>query len=228
MLTLSPTWDLLGTHNERTRSHIGAYVIYTTVITGLIYPVVVHWVWDGVGWASSFNPDAVLGGAIDFGGSGVVHMTGGIAAFWGALIIGPRAGRFDLDGTPVAIRGHSSVLQALGTFILWMGWCESRPQTFACVAFSFPPLNAPHPLDTPPPSPRYGFNPGSTLAITPTGYAATAARATICTTLSAAFGGMTVCSVCTCTCSCTHARAYGHARAICTCTCACACHVVHV
>jgi len=70
MLTLSPTWDLLGTHNERTRSHIGAYVIYTTVITGLIYPVVVHWVWDGVGWASSFNPDAVLGGAIDFAGSG--------------------------------------------------------------------------------------------------------------------------------------------------------------
>ena len=127
-------------------------------------------------------------------------MTGGIAAFWGALIIGPRAGRFDLDGTPVAIRGHSSVLQALGTFILWMGWCESRPQTFACVAFSFPPLNAPHPLDTPPPSPRYGFNPGSTLAITPKGYAATAARATICTTLSAAFAGMTV--------ACAHAHAH--------------------
>ena len=56
-------------------------------------------------------------------------MTGGIAAFWGALIIGPRAGRFDLDGTPVAIRGHSSVLQALGTFILWMGWCENRSRT---------------------------------------------------------------------------------------------------
>ena len=48
----------------------GAYVIYTTVITGLIYPVVVHWVWDSTGWASSFNPDAVLGGAIDFAGSG--------------------------------------------------------------------------------------------------------------------------------------------------------------
>ena len=117
--------------------------------------------WDDVGWASSYNPDAVLGGAIDFGGSGVVHMTGGVAAFWGALIIGPRAGRFDLDGTPVAIRGHSSVLQArpiylshhrrerpsdhplsghtpmctaqaLGTFILWMGWCENRSRT--CVA----------------------------------------------------------------------------------------------
>ena len=112
------------------------------MITGLIYPVVVHWVWDDDGWASSFNPDAVLGGAIDFGGSGVVHMTGGIAAFWGALIIGPRAGRFDLDGTPVAIRGHSSVLQALGTFILWMGWCESRPQT--CVLRILPPPPSMH------------------------------------------------------------------------------------
>ena len=86
-------------------------------------------------------------------------MTGGVAAFWGAAIIGPRTGRF-VDGRPVPIRGHSSVLQALGTFILWMGW--------------------------------YGFNPGSTLAITPTGYAAIAARATVCTTISAAFGGMTV------------------------------------
>ena len=64
----------------------------------------------------------------------------------------------------MAIRGHSSVLQAFGTFMLWFGW--------------------------------YGFNPGSTLAITPTGAAAIAARATVCTTLSAAFGGMTVCPIC--------------------------------
>merc|ERR1740130_532026 len=142
------------------RAQLSAYIVYTTVITGLIYPVIVHWVWDGHGWASSFNENSLLGGVIDFAGSGVVHMTGGVAAFWGALIIGPRSGRFDADGQPVAIRGHSSVLQAFGTFMLWFGW--------------------------------YGFNPGSTLAITPTGYAATAARATVCTTLSAAFGGMTV------------------------------------
>ena len=72
------------------RAQLSAYIIYTTVITGLIYPVIVHWVWDGHGWASSFNEHSYLGGVIDFAGSGVVHMTGGVAAFWGALIIGPR------------------------------------------------------------------------------------------------------------------------------------------
>ena len=141
------------------RAQLGAYIVYTTVITGLIYPVVVHWMWDKNGWISPFNPDSFLGGAVDFAGSGVVHMTGGCAAFWGAMIIGPRKGRF-IDGQAVPIEGHSSVLQVLGTFILWMGW--------------------------------YGFNPGSTLAITPAGYAQIAARSVICTTLSAAMGGITV------------------------------------
>ena len=51
------------------RAQLGAYIIYTTVITGLIYPVIVHWVWDSNGWASSFNPDALMGGAIDFAGA---------------------------------------------------------------------------------------------------------------------------------------------------------------
>ena len=172
--------------------------------------------WDDVGWASSYNPDAVLGGAIDFGGSGVVHMTGGVAAFWGALIIGPRAGRFDLDGTPVAIRGHSSVLQASPIYLSHHR--RERPSDHPLSGHSYvyctgarhlhtvdglvrepiSNLRGSHsPLDfrsltcTPTSDPpRYGFNPGSTLAITPTGYAATAARATICTTISAAFGGM--------------------------------------
>merc|ERR1719223_2251529 len=129
------------------RAQLTAYLIYSTVITGLIYPVVVHWVWDSNGWASAFNTregddGPLLGGQIDFAGSGVVHMTGGVAAFVGALVIGPRIGRSDgggRTGKPVAIKGHSSVLQALGTFILWMGW--------------------------------YGFNPGSTPAITPKGCA---------------------------------------------------------
>ena len=141
------------------RAQLGAYVVYTTVITGLIYPVIVHWAWDGHGWISATNPDAFLGGVIDFAGSGVVHMTGGCAAFWGAMIIGPRKGRF-VGGNVVAIEGHSTVLQVLGTMILWMGW--------------------------------YGFNPGSTLAISPEGSAAQAARAAVCTTLSAAMGGLTV------------------------------------
>ena len=56
------------------RAQLGAYLIYSTVITGLIYPVVVHWVWDAHGWASATNKHAYLGGVIDFAGSGVVHM----------------------------------------------------------------------------------------------------------------------------------------------------------
>ena len=138
------------------------------MITGLIYPVVVHWVWDGNGWASAFNSNEgddapLLGGQIDFAGSGVVHMTGGIAAFVGAAVIGPRTGRFSgggRTGNPVPIKGHSSVLQVLGTFILWLGW--------------------------------YGFNPGSTLGITNPGAAQTAARCVVNTTLSAATCGLVV------------------------------------
>ena len=90
-------------------------------------------------------------------------MTGGVAALVGAAVIGPRMGRFDgggRTGKPVPIKGHSSVLQVLGTFILWLGW--------------------------------YGFNPGSTLGITPVGYATAAARSVVTTTLSAATGGLTV------------------------------------
>ena len=150
------------------RAQLVAYLIYSGVITGLIYPVVVHWVWDGYGWASAFNTNTgddgpLLGGQIDFAGSGVVHMTGGVAALVGAAIIGPRSGRFEGGGRvgkPVAIKGHSSVLQVMGTFILWLGW--------------------------------YGFNPGSTLGITPAGYAMHASRSVVTTTLSAATGGITV------------------------------------
>ena len=150
------------------RAQLMAYLIYSSVITGLIYPVVVHWVWDTNGWASAFNGhpgDAapLMGGQIDFAGSGVVHMTGGVAALVGAAIIGPRSGRFEGGGRvgkPVPIKGHSSVLQVMGTFILWLGW--------------------------------YGFNPGSTLGLSPANYARDAARVVVTTTLSAAAGGVTV------------------------------------
>lgn len=105
------------------RAMLPAYLFCSCVITGLIYPVVAHWVWSTSGWLSVSNPDAVGGGMIDFAGSGVVHMTGGVAAVVGATIIGPRVGRFDsITGAVVLMPGHSSVLQVLGTFILWMGW----------------------------------------------------------------------------------------------------------
>ncbi len=92
-----------------------SYLIYTPFITGLIYPVVSHWVWDGRGWLAEL-------GYSDFAGSGVVHLLGGVAAFAGVLVVGPRIGRFDADGKPRAIPGHSLTLGALGVMILWFGW----------------------------------------------------------------------------------------------------------
>ena len=133
------------------RAQLISYLIYSTLITLVIYPIVAHWVWSPGGWLSTANPDAVLGGVVDFAGAGVVHLTGGLSALAGAYVIGPRMGRFvpasrhEADARPAGscervcgsrvcgqppmkplpMPGHSSVLQALGTFILWMGWCAS-------------------------------------------------------------------------------------------------------
>jgi Amt family ammonium transporter len=91
-----------------------SYLMYTPFITGLIYPIVTHWVWGG-GWLSEL-------GFFDFAGSGVVHMLGGVAALAGVIVVGPRLGKYDEDGTPRVIPGHSVTLGALGVFILWFGW----------------------------------------------------------------------------------------------------------
>ncbi|CAM9900828.1 unnamed protein product [Choristocarpus tenellus] len=103
-----------------------AYVIYSIVLTSFIYPVVVHWGWHTQGWASAWNSDTSFVlfdcGVIDFAGSGVVHMTGGIAAFVASIVVGPRTGRFNEDGTANSLPAQSAVLQSLGTLILWFGW----------------------------------------------------------------------------------------------------------
>ena len=105
------------------RAALSAYMIYTVFIIMIIYPVVVHWVWSSSGWLSAFNPDgAFKGGVIDFAGSGVVHMTGGIAGLCGSYIVGPRINRFDTNMIPVNFPGQSPVFQILGVFILWFGW----------------------------------------------------------------------------------------------------------
>jgi Amt family ammonium transporter len=91
-----------------------SYLIYTPFITGLIYPVVTHWVWGG-GFLAEL-------GFFDFAGSGVVHMLGGAAALAGVLIVGPRIGKYDERGKARSIPGHSVTLGALGVFILWFGW----------------------------------------------------------------------------------------------------------
>jgi len=103
------------------RMKLEAYFLYTIVITAFIYPVVVHWVWSGEGWASAFNPDA-KNPIIDFAGSGVVHMVGGWSGLMGAYFAGPRTGRFsDVQNTELFVT-HSIPLQAFGTLLLWFGW----------------------------------------------------------------------------------------------------------
>ncbi len=101
-----------GAMAERTK--FVAYLIYTPFITGLIYPIVTHWTWGG-GWLSEI-------GYYDFAGSGIVHMVGGIASLAGVIVLGPRIGKYDEDGNPQSIPGHSLMLGALGVFILWFGW----------------------------------------------------------------------------------------------------------
>lgn len=108
------------------RVAFNAYVIYSIVLTSFIYPVVVHWGWAPDGWASPWSDDAdsllFNCGVIDFAGSGVVHMTGGVAALLAAIAVGPRLGRFNEDGTANSLPQQSAVLQTLGTLILWFGW----------------------------------------------------------------------------------------------------------
>ncbi|CAN0065812.1 unnamed protein product [Pylaiella littoralis] len=105
------------------RVSFNAYIVYSIVLTSFIYPVVVHWGWGG-GWASAFAGEDLLFdcGVIDFAGSGVVHMTGGCAALCAAIVVGPRLGRFNEDGTSNTLPQQSAVLQSLGTLILWFGW----------------------------------------------------------------------------------------------------------
>ena len=101
------------------RIKFSGYLLFSVAITGLIYPVFGAWAWgglfNGAGWLEGL-------GFIDFAGSTVVHSVGGWAALAGALVIGPRVGKYAPDGTPRQIPGHSLPLAALGVFILWLGW----------------------------------------------------------------------------------------------------------
>ena len=101
-----------GAMAERTK--FLSYCIYSGVISAIVYPIEAHWIWGG-GWLAQM-------GFVDFAGSTCIHMVGGLCALIGAKMVGPRIGKFEKDGKPNAILGHSMTLGALGVFILWFGW----------------------------------------------------------------------------------------------------------
>merc|ERR1719183_1659622 len=156
------------------RIKVVSYFIYSIFVTSIIYPVVVHWVWSDDGFMCNWHADVATKpfipksvNLIDFAGSGVVHLTGGICALVGAIFTGPRIGRFpdkrrcgcfmpESDKT-IKHEAHNRVFASIGVLLLWFGW--------------------------------YGFNAGSTLDIG--GYGNNAARITVTTTLAAAAGAIT-------------------------------------
>jgi Amt family ammonium transporter len=103
------------------------FCIYSLFIGAVIYPVFGNWAWGG-GWLSQLGAHSNLGnGYLDFAGSGVVHAVGGWTALAGALVLGPRLGKFNKDGSANAIPGHNLILATLGTFILAFGWFGFNP-----------------------------------------------------------------------------------------------------
>lgn len=96
-----------------------SFIIFSFVLTLLIYPIVGHWIWGG-GWLADM-------GFQDFAGDTAVHSVGGWAALSGAMILGPRIGKYDKNGRPRAIPGHSMSLAVIGLFVLWLGWFGFNP-----------------------------------------------------------------------------------------------------
>lgn len=118
-----------GSVAERTSFY--AYMAYAFFLSSFVYPVVSHWIWyenEDENWSgfllSLYGKD---GGVVDFAGCTVVHMVGGFAGLAGAIVVGPRHGRFDSEGKVLPIPGHSATLATLGTFLLWFGWYGFNP-----------------------------------------------------------------------------------------------------
>ena len=111
-----------GAMAERTK--FSGYLVYSVFVSALIYPIFGSWAWGGLfhggGWLEKL-------GFIDFAGSTVVHSVGGWAALAGAIILGPRLGKYTKDGGIKPILGHNIPLAALGVFILWLGWFGFNP-----------------------------------------------------------------------------------------------------
>src|SRR5712671_2277435 len=99
-----------------------AFAVFSVFVGAIIYPIYANWTWGG-GWLSMLGKNLGLGhGHVDFAGSSVVHMTGGVMAFVTAILLGPRRGKYGADGSVKAIPGHNIPMALVGTFILAFGW----------------------------------------------------------------------------------------------------------
>ena len=149
-----------GAMAERTK--FSMYLVYSAVISLLIYPIEGHWTWGG-GWLCNDAADSFMMSTFgdvfhDFAGSAIVHSVGGVLALIGAMALGPRVGKYDSAGKSRAIPGHSLTLCALGVFTLWVGW--------------------------------FGFNPCSTVAATGYDNAVSMSHVFVTTNMAAAVGGI--------------------------------------
>mmetsp|Transcript_129887 Transcript_129887/g.193350 ORF Transcript_129887/g.193350 Transcript_129887/m.193350 type:complete len:538 (+) Transcript_129887:123-1736(+) len=157
------TTIVAGTLAER--SQMVSYFLYSILLAGFVFPVIAHSVWSIEGFLNADKANRLFGsGMVDFAGSGVVHVTGGLTALIASKILGPRKDRFHDDlgnplHTPNHIQKYSVSLQVLGTFMLWFGW--------------------------------YGFNVGSVKFIASESYASVAALAAMTTTLGGTSGAIT-------------------------------------
>jgi Amt family ammonium transporter len=116
------TTATIPTGSMAERWKFSSFFIYGLFVGTIIYPIYGNWVWGG-GWLATLGKEYGLGhGHVDFAGSSVVHLTGGVLAFIGAYLLGPRIGKYNKDGSANAIPGHNIVMAAVGTFILAFGW----------------------------------------------------------------------------------------------------------
>jgi Amt family ammonium transporter len=109
------------------RAKIWAYAVFVVIFCAVLYPLAANWVWNPNGWLAKM-------GFNDFAGSAAVHAMGGLAALAGAMVLGPRIGKYNADGSSNAIPGHNITLASVGAFLLWFGWFGFNPgSTLAAV-----------------------------------------------------------------------------------------------
>jgi Amt family ammonium transporter len=125
-LVFMDTAATIPTGSMAERFRFKPFVIYALFISGILYPFYANWAWGG-GFLSQLGALGLGNGYVDFAGSGVVHSIGGWAALAGAMVLGPRIGKYNKDGSSNSILGHNQILAILGTFILAFGWFGFNP-----------------------------------------------------------------------------------------------------